>query len=736
MTSLRSNDSPKQKSPNSSDVHDIPIIPPHPAPRKEYKEIIPDISVVSDIADSGSHVGNFQNKYLGQRIQSQFFQVKPGQISKPLYLQNNLAPLTDIVYKNMQCSYEQNYRINSDISIPKASCHFTDRIDLVSNNNELPSTKNCFHPGCQCCQTVINQTASEKCDDQHVSHKSKSRHAYVPLNLIQEQYENDLKCPMDNSQCHLHKRNCERSERNKFLNSNHYPTFENHACYPSKFNSDEPSEMMCAKKMYDCHCSSNHSLDSSKTKSKHEDHVCFDSNTDKRKKAENNKNEEVGKDFFEDDILCKNCKNETCLCRSEIKTLKSTNNYTNYALTEENSPKNKKITIPYDELSNIWEYIKGQDERINLLNEQISEVLAQRNCHSSEKNELSKETESDIPYILNILEVHSDRIRELQQQINLLQQSVDKLLHLQNNKDNEYMNQVQTSNCIKKDICNEGTEQIKCNSNVVCHEQTKVTQTSTSTMTSLALENNEKLVYHKQLTVVTDFTKHKKEISDKHLSPKHSSPTFKTCINGKDIIPSSQERKSHRLSKNSQCLKPKTKKTTSNSTSEIPNSNDNQVLKSSHRRKTRQDMETKELIDQKQINFDSDDVSSPYRKKEPRSQSRPSRPKLRSHTSPKRVDTSIKGSRKHGTVIQKSASSSASTDSEHMQEISHRELDHYSDQQNEVYHNNDRFEESATISRYGLSSPNLSVATQRYLENYGLVRDRKDKTSSFKRYTR
>ncbi|GIX86770.1 uncharacterized protein CEXT_531641 [Caerostris extrusa] len=704
MTSLRSNDSPKQKSPNSSDVHDIPIIPPHPAPRKEYKEIIPDISVVSDIADIGSHVENFQNKYPSQRIQSQFFQVKPGRISKSLYLQNDLAPLTDIAYKNMQCFYEQNYRINSDISIPKTTGHFMDRIDLVSNNNILPSTKNCFHTGCQCCQTVINQTLSEKCNDQHVSHKSKSRHAYVPLNLIQEQYENDLKCPMDNSQCHLHKRNCECSEPNKFLNSNHYLTFEDHACCPSKFNSDEPSEMVCTKKMHVCHCSSNHSLDSSETKSKHEDHVCFDSNTDKRKKTENHKTEEVGKDFFKVDILCKNCKNETCICKSEIKTLKSTKNDTNYVLTEENSPKNKKIAIPYDELSNMWEYIKGQDERINLLNEQISEVLAQRNCHSSEKNELSKETESDIPYILNILEVHSDRIRELQQQINLLQESVDKLSHLQNNKDNEYMNQVQTSNCIKKDICHEGTEQIKCNSNVVCHEQTKVTQTSTSTMTSLALENNEKLVYHKQLTVVTDFTKHKKEISDKHLSP-----TFENCINGKDIIPSSQERKSHRLSKNSQCLKPKTRKL--------------------HQTKTRQDLETKELIDQKQINFDSDDVSSPYQKKEPRSQSRPSRPKLRSHTSPKRVDTSIKGSRKHGTVIQKSSSSSTSTDSGHMQEISHRKLDHYNDQQNEVYHNNDRFEESATISRYGLSSPNLSVATQRYLENYGLVRDRKDKTS-------
>ncbi|GFV88359.1 hypothetical protein TNCV_1241721 [Trichonephila clavipes] len=151
---------------------------------------------------------------------------------------------------------------------------------------------------------------------------------------------------------------------------------------------------------------------------------------------------------------------------------------------------------------------------------------------------------------------------------------------------------------------------------------------------------------------------------------------------------------------------------------------------------------------------------SPGQKTAPKSQPRHSKQKQRQHTYPKLLDTPVAKISKKQTVQHKSSSSSnTSTDSiyqspEHKQmvlkdtESEHSgDSDQYEPQKfalsgTELDDDNHTFEESATISRYGLSSPNLSVATQRYLENYGLVRDknsptkstRKTRTSLSKRY--
>ncbi|GFT04214.1 uncharacterized protein NPIL_64431 [Nephila pilipes] len=762
-----SNGLSSQKSPDTSYIHDIPLVPPQPVIYKEYKEMVPDISVASDITDNGSQAENLKSTYQEvPRLSKYFFQTGLTSETVP---QNKSSLFKRNSYPN-KCLYhsssEQNLGINSSFK-PEQTFGATNK-----NEDYFLQSK---HSSCQ--YHAMNQIAFERCNEQFSSPKNKLFYGSSLRTLNDEQTEKELKCTLQNAECILHEKECKCLETFEDINPCLDPALKDNDHLSCVVIPNKP--LSCTQKVQDCCCSNKQCLKSNNNYCGHEKHVTFDEDL---RETENNKKRRVNKiSYSNSDSPSRNCKNENCQCKSKIKlNLNSSTKYVDSSSSEEYT-ENEKTCVSTHELLNIWKYIKQQDEKINSLQEEIK-TLTQNlsHCHKSSVEEIESPsaTESDVPFILNILDVHGEKIQELQSQISSLSLIDMKSSYIQNSEiNNDMLKDVQSKNCRKKDTCCEGTEEIKAGifvPNATCHEQMQVTKTSASTMTSLTFENSDKLVYHKKFTVVTDITKHRKEMLAGCELREDEVSVRKNRLNSKGVVSNSRKKKDRNLEKCSPNLKLETNKhVTTSSSTDVPTFSDLQELKTpdqcendtSLHVEEKNELQTSEEKEKtypasfknvlKHVNeliLDNDQdrhkKKSPVQKTVPKSQSRHSRQKQIQHTSPILVDrpTAKTSKNKKQTVPRKSSSSNTSSDSvyqspelkhhvhndtesEHSEDSDQYEPQQYALNGTELEVDN-KFEESATISRYGLSSPNLSLATQRYLENYGLVRDKKNFTKS------
>ncbi|GFQ79438.1 uncharacterized protein TNCT_101882 [Trichonephila clavata] len=760
MASSLSNGLSSQRSPNTSYVHDIPIVPHQPAVYKEYKEIVPDISVVSDIVDNESPAENFRGASQEVPKLSKYF--LQGELTSETLPLNKSSLLRRNIYteKHVQhTSCEHNLGINSCFSKPKPTFDSANKIE-----DYLLLSK---HPSCQC--HAMNEIASERWNEQFSLPHSKCICISSPRTSNEGKIERELNCSIQNGECLLNKKECKYSETFEKLNpcTDHNSTFKDNGHFSSEIIPNLP--LTCTQKIQDCCCSKKQSLKSNRNCCEHEKHVSFD--IELRKTDNPEKKQESKISYSNSDTTSRNCKKKNCQCQSKTKklNLNSSKNAADSSTSDEHASENEKVSVSTNELLNIWEYIKQQDEKINSLQEQVKILTENSSCghkFSIEEIDSSNTMESDVPYILNILEVHGDKIQELQNQISSLSIIDMKSSDISNNEN--MFKEVQSRNSENKNTCSENAEQAKASTfvtNTVCCEQVQVTKTSASTMTSLTFENNDKLVYHKQFTVVTDL-KHTKEMPAGCEVREGKASVRKNHLNKKGLVSSSRKKKDHNSEKHSPNLKLNAKKqVTSSSSSDIPTSNDVQELRtplqckkdSSPRVLKKKEKHVNErILDNDQ---DRHKKRSPGQKTTPKSQLRHSKQKQRQHTYPKLVDTPVAKISKKQTVQHKSSSSSNTSTDSIYQSPEHKQIvlkdreseqsgdsDQYEPQKflsrTELDDDNHTFEESATISRYGLSSPNLSVATQRYLENYGLVHDknnptksrRKTRTSLSKRY--
>ncbi|KAF8777578.1 uncharacterized protein LOC129976217 [Argiope bruennichi] len=714
------NTSPSSRNSDSSEIHDIPIVPPRPIARKEYKEVVPDISVVSDIADNGSKQ-NFQRDDPRPHTRSKYFQLQSELKSDMLAKSNLLLSTPDnLLHRNINhTSYEQQLEIDSGVA--KRIKDITKRTNTILDHNTILPVKIYFNPACPSC--ITNCTGLTNKGHNGIQHVLPKNSSSVLLAVDSEQSDKDLGCKSEDGDIISNKTCCKHIESNVTANSSHNCIIYNHTQLPCASNSKEP-EMLQVMDIPDCCCSKVQNSKLKKSLPKCERHTSSDSGLGESKKSEETSEKEmVDKNAIKNrNILCPTCwKKTTCTCNFSSKK------YNANSLKQ--SDESVQITEKFfgstnlhassDELSSIWEYLKQQDEKIDLIHKKVSNFLSQHEscclAHPEEEN-MPKATESDIPYILNILEVHSDKIRELQDQINTLKSNEQKSFANNNKVDESILNQAQTINCADVETCNEDIH-VPCSHNVICHEQRqKVTQTSTSTMTSFAIENNDKLVYHKQLTVVADVKREKKDSSS--LQKEHDSPTT--------VNANSHKRKSHKL-KCSPRLKGKTN-ASSNSSSDAPDYNDNQVLKTSYKseRKSKRASTGNKVPDERHVNDSTmKDNNVKERKNSPalktdalKSHSRSSKQKQKNNTSAKVVDMAIlrdSGSKK---MTRQISTSSSSTNS-----------DYDSPKQRQIEFDSEQ-DESTTKSKYGLSSKYLSIATKTYLDKFQLYLDKNNRTES------
>ncbi|GBN87196.1 hypothetical protein AVEN_209353-1 [Araneus ventricosus] len=524
------NTSLSSKSSDYSEIDDLPIVPPQPVPQKECKEIVPDISMVSDIVDNGSPLLPTPNNFLHANINHTSYQQRG----------------------NKSC-------------ISKTGMDITEITNAILDRNAGIPVMTYLNPGCQSC--IINHAVmtNKGYNGQYALPKTS---ASILLPVGNEQSDKEMRFKSvdgevnSNKTCHKH------IELNVTASSNRKSIACNHAQLSCPLNSNEP-ERFQTEDIPNHYCSKDQHSKLRKSLSKYERPVSSDSRLgESRKSEETCEKETVDKNKLKDmHIMCPACFRKPCTC--------------NFSAKEYNANPNASS----DALSSIWEYLKQQDEKIDSINEKVLNFLSQHaSClidQPSKGNEFSNATESDIPYILNILEVHSDKIREIQDQINLLKSSEHISSPANNNKiDESILNQAQTINCVNTETCKEEIHCPHSHNAVCCEQKQKITKTSTSTMTSLVIETNDKFVYHKQKTVVSGM-REKKESSC--LPNEHDSPTMKKHLDGENVNSNSQKRKSHKLNNCSPSLKCK-QNLSSNSSSDVPDPNDNQVFKISLKR--------------------------------------------------------------------------------------------------------------------------------------------------------
>ncbi|KAG8188783.1 hypothetical protein JTE90_009177 [Oedothorax gibbosus] len=290
----------------------------------------------------------------------------------------------------------------------------------------------------------------------------------------------------------------------------------------------------------------------------------------------------------------------------------------------------------------------------------------------------------------------------------------------------------------------------KPKTNVGYREEKEIEKTSTSTMTSLIYDGSDKVVYQKLTTVTTESKKQCSEISAQ--CPSKNKESFRTPENRstpKDPA-SSSRKKIGKCRKCGKCSPRNTKSPHSNSLNSSKNGckmTPESVGKTGcgtlqtceeeiqvHNADSERIMVPRYeniLRNVNELNLNCNEVGTTPRL---RPVLKPSSKERKKNTPTRPVDLSPKTENLQFRRKSSSSASNTSTDSSSssncsIQEISPKKLD-----------TDSKLQESTAISIYGLSSPNLSKDTRRYLENFGLTRDRqnfsKSRTTLVKRYLR
>ncbi|GFV88361.1 mariner Mos1 transposase [Trichonephila clavipes] len=574
MASSLSNGLSSQRSPNTSYVHDIPIVPHQPATYKEYKEIVPDISVVSDIVDNESPAENFRSASQEVPKLSKYF--LHGELTSETLPLNKSSLLRRNIYTE---KHVQHTACEHNLGISSCSSQSKQTFDAANKIEDYPLLSK--HPSCQC--HAMNEIASERLNEQFSLPQRKSICLCSPRTSIEGKIERELNCSTQNGECLLNKKECKYSETFEKLNpcTDHNSPFKDNGHFSSEMIPNLP--LTCTQKIQNCCCSKKQCLKSNRNSCEHEKHVSFDIELQKTDNPEKRQESKVS--YSNSDATSRNCKKKNCQCQSKTKKLylNSSKNAADSSTSDEHASENEKVSVSTNELLNIWEYIKQQDEKINFLQEQVKTLTENSSCghkFSIEEIDSPNAMESDVPYILNILEVHGDKIQELQSQISSLSIIDTKSSDISNNEN--MFKEVPSQNCENKNTCPENAEQTEASTfatNTVCCEQVQVTKTSASTMTSLTFENNDKLVYHKQFTVVTDL-KHTKEMPAGSELREGKASVRKNHLNKKGLVSNSRKKKDHNSEKRTPNLKSEaTKQVTSSSSSDIPTSSDVQELR-------------------------------------------------------------------------------------------------------------------------------------------------------------
>ncbi|CAL1282901.1 unnamed protein product [Larinioides sclopetarius] len=639
-----------------------------------------------------------------------------------------LLPTTDNILhgKTNHTSYKQQGGNKSCTS--NTGRGINERTNAIFDSNAGLPFMTYLNPDCQSC--IINTAimSNKGCIGQYVLPKAS---ASILLPIGNEQYDKEMRFKSGDGEINSNKTCHKHIELNVTANSNSKSIACNHAQLSSPLNSNGP-ETFQTKDILNCYCSKNEHSKLRKSLSKCERPASSDSRLgEPRKFEETSEKETIDRNKFKDmNIMCPSCFKKPCACKPCT---------CNFSSKEYNA----NPPASSDVLSNIWEYLRQQDQKIDLIHEKVSSFLSQHaSCltvKSSQGNEFSA-TESDIPYILNILEVHSDKIRELQDQIDLLKSS-EHISSANDKIDGSVLNQAQTINYVNTETYN---EDIHCPySHIVYHKQRQKVTTSTSTMTSFTTEKNDKLVYHKQRTMVSSMGEKKDSLC---LPNEHDSPTTKKHLDEENVKSNSQKRKSHKLNNCSPSLKLK-KNVSSNSSSDAPDLDDNQVFKTSHKsEKKSKRVSTRNKVTNKSVEPEDQpyptklknvlknandpvmkDNNVEEKKNSPtlktaalKANSQPFKQRPRNSKSPNKIDTDTIKDLGNKKVIHQISASSSSTDTEYKSTKQKQKTFDKTELDSEDTDSDS--EESTTVSKYGLSSKNLSKATKRYLDTYGLRR--------------